>query len=264
MIRRLSLRLSLAVCAIGWLAAPAFAEEGDGTKDWDGEINLAGSAQTGTTDTISGTADASTTRSWEKDQVTGRLVATYGSSKPRDDTRNTTADSQSLRFNWRRQVHNRFFWDSRTFVGRDSTQDRKIRFLANSGPGYRFWEDESEADKNHFDVSTGVGFRYEVYDGNNNDSDLKTDTKTLADLAAGFDYKNMLFDEKIEFSHTGAIAVPANAPDEFIIVSEVIIGVPLTASWSFRTSFLVEYTNQVPDNVSETMTLTTIGLGYKF
>jgi hypothetical protein len=74
----------------------------------------------------------------------------------------------------------------------------------------------------------------------------------------------MLFDEKIEFSHTGAIAVPANSPDEFIVVSEMIIGVPLTATWTFRTSFLAEYTNQVPSDVDELMTRTTIGLGYRF
>jgi putative salt-induced outer membrane protein YdiY len=249
---------------VGLAAAPVMAEEGDGTKDWDGEVSLAGTAQTGTVETIAGTADLSAMRMFTKDRLTARLTATYGTSKTKGDSRDTTADSQIVRFAWRRQVHNRFFWGSRTNVGRDSTQDRKIRFLVNSGPGYRFWEADSEPKKNHFDVSTGLGFRYEVYDGNNNDPDQKTDTKTLADLAAGFEYKNMLFDEKLEFSHTGAIAVPANAPDEFIVVTEVIVGVPLTASWTFRTTFLLEYTNEVPADVDETMTRTTIGLGYKF
>ena len=49
-----------------------------------------------------------------------------------------------------------------------------------------------------------------------------------------------------------------------MVRSEVIIGVPLTEAWSFRTSFLVEYTNDVPAKVTQTRTNTTIGLGYKF
>ena len=58
--------------------------------------------------------------------------------------------------------------------------------------------------------------------------------------------------------------MPANDPDVFIVVSEVIIGIPLTASWSFRTSFWYEYLNDVPDDTNNSTTRTAIGLGYKF
>lgn len=265
--RKFSIGAALITCAFSLSVSPAVAE--DENTGWDGEISLSGSAQTGTTESISGTADASTTRNWEKDSVTARFTGTYGTSKRTGDSRETTQDTQLLQGDWKHVIHNRFFWDSRTGVGRDSTQNRKIRFLVNSGPGYRFWEG-ADGSKHHFDVSTGVGYRYEVYDGNTDntggtDGDYTdTDIDQFVDVVAGFEYKNMLFDDKIDFTHTGSIAMPGNSPSAFLARSEVIIGVPLTASWSFRTSFLVEYTNEVPDDVKETMTRTTIGLGYKF
>ena len=115
-----------------------------------------------------------------------------------------------------------------------------------------------------FDVSTGLGYRYEVYDGNTNTENADTNMDQFVDAVLGFEYKNMLFDDKVEWTYTGGLNVPLNAVEAFIVRSEIIIGVPLTEAWSFRTSFLVEYTNEVPAKVTQARTNTTIGLGYRF
>ena len=245
-------------------ASTAVAQEEEDNTGWSGELSLSGAAQTGTQDTLSGTLDAGVERTWEKDKAGVRFTGSYGTSRRLgDDTKQTTQDSQTLRVDWRRQLHNRFFWESRASVGRDATQNRKIRTLANTGPGYRLWEGE-DAPKKHFDLSSGIGYRYEVYDGNSNEGGNNTDRDQFVDLALGFEYKNLFFEDKIEYTHTGAAAVPGNDPKAYLLRTEVILGVPLTSTWSFRTSFLLEYTAEVPDDVNETLTRTTVGLEYKF
>ena len=260
--RKFSMGAAVFAFACGLGTSQAVAEDEIKTG-WSGEVSASFAAQTGTVDTVAVTGDASTTRTWEKDEVTLRFTGSYGTSSETGGTKDTIQDNQALRGAWRRTLIDRLFLDSRTLVSRDSSQDRRLRFMLNSGPGYRVWRGEDEA-KSHFDVSAGLGYRYEVYDGNANQAFMDTDIDHLVDLVAAFEYKNMLFDDKIDFTHTAAIAIPANSLSNYLVRSEAIIGVPLTAAWSFRTSFVIEYTNEVPDRINKTRTNTTIGLGYKF
>jgi len=265
--RIFSIGAAVAAWAFVVSVSPVVAQ--DENTGWSGDVSASFSAQTGTTDTVSVTGDAEAVRTWENDKVTARFTGTYGTSNETGGSKDTIQDTQAVRGSWKHRLYDRLFMESRSLLSRDSSQDRKIRFAANAGPGYRIWRGEDEA-TSHFDVSSGIGYRYEVYDGNTDntggtDGDfMSTDIAHFVDLVAGFEYKNTLFDDKIDFTHTGAIAVPANSTSNFIVRSEAIIGVPLTAAWSFRTSFVVEYTNEVPERVNETRTNTTIGLGYKF
>ncbi len=266
--RKFSMGAAVFAFACGLGTSQAVAEDEIKTG-WSGEVSASFAAQTGTVDTVAVTGDASTTRTWEKDEVTFRFTGTYGTSKETGGSKDTIQDNQALRVSWRRTLIDRLFMESRTLLSRDSSQDRRIRFMVNSGPGYRVWRGEDEA-KSHFDVTAGIGYRYEVFDGNKNNigapgvESTKTDFANYADLVASFEYKNMLFDDKIDFTHTAAIALPANSLSNYFVRSEAIIGVPLTAAWSFRTSFVIVYTNEVPDRINKTQTNTTIGLGYKF
>ena len=116
------------------------------------------------------------------------------------------------------------------------------------------------------DLELGVGYRYELYnvtttpivDRDNYDEDH------FADVLIAFEYKNMLFEDRLEFTHTGSAKMPANAPEQYILSTEVILGVPLTEAWSFRASFFAEYINEQPDGINNTTTRSTVGLGYKF
>jgi len=61
-----------------------------------------------------------------------------------------------------------------------------------------------------------------------------------------------------------AIGIAA-ASMAYLLRSEIIFGLPITQSWSFRTAFLVEYTaDPGSDEVNNTLTRTTVGLDYKF
>ena len=153
-----------------------------------------------------------------------------------------------------------------TSVARDSTQDLDVRYLLTTGPGYRFWEAEVQPDKQHFDVAAGMGYRFEIWDGNTGSTRSNNgDTDNFADVVVAAEYKNLLFDDKIEYSHTASARMPANDPGAYLLRTELILGIPITEAWSFRTSFLAEYTaDPGADEVQNTTTRTTVGLGYKF
>lgn len=258
-------RYALLFSAAGVLAAnAAFAEDETG---WSGEVAASLSAQTGTTDTVLATVDANTTRAWEKDTAALRFSGSYGTTRKRPDGEDeATQNAQALYGDWKRIIHDRFFWNGGSELSRDQIQDRDVRFAINTGPGYRFWEGES-AQAEHFDVAFGVGYRYERYDPDTAPGDPdrgRADQYNLADLVASFEYKNNLFEDRIEWTHTGSAKMPANDVNAYVLTTEAIAGLPLTEAWSLRISFFVEYLKTQPKQVNNLTTRTTLGLGYKF
>lgn len=256
--------ISAAAVALILVAASAATAGGDG---WTGEVSASITAQTGTTDSFAGSIDAKTERAWEKDTAAVRFSGVYGTTKMRNNSSQTgsevTQNSQALLGDWKRTIHERFFWDTSSELSRDNIQDREVRAALSTGPGYRFWEGEDKG-KMHFDVSTGIGYRYELYDGNTGAPTNTGDEDHFADIVASFEYKNMLIEDRLEYSHTGTAKMPANAPDQYTLTTEIILGVPITEAWSFRLGFLAEYLAEQPDEINNTTTRTTVGLGYKF
>jgi hypothetical protein len=111
-----------------------------------------------------------------------------------------------------------------------------------------------------------MGYRFEIYDGNTHSTVANNgDTDNFADVVVAADYKNLFFDDKIEYSHTLSARMPANDPSSYLLRTEIIVGIPLSEAWSFRTTFLAEYVaNPGADEVNNTTTRTAVGLGYKF
>lgn len=255
--------IALAFAAFVGLAGNAVA----GEDAWTGELSASLTAQTGTNDTIAGAIDAVTERTWEKDEVSGRFSASYGTTRSRPNgDEEVTQNAQGLFGDWKRTIHERFFWASDAELSRDTVQDRSARAAIGTGPGYRFWEGEDRP-KEHFDLRTGLGYRFELYDLSTAPGDPdrgQYDEDHYVDVILAFEYKNMLFEDRLEFTHTGSAKMPANDPNAFVLATEVILGVPLTQAWSLRASFLAEYQNVQPEQVNNTLTRTTIGLGYKF
>lgn len=254
----------LTTLLLAGVAGSASSQEEEETG-WSGDMSLSVANQTGTVDTFSGVFDAKGEREWEKDVASLRLTAAYGVSDGKDESETTTQNAQGLFANWKHTISDRFFWASNSEVSRDGTQDRKARVTARSGPGYRIWQGEGAKEKRHFDVAVGMGYRFEFYDGNLNGSQSENSSMdNYADAIAAFDYKNLLFEDRVEFSHTGSIAMPVNRTEAYIFTTEVILGIPITEAWSFRTSFLYEYVNDVPADTDSNTTRLTVGVGYKF
>ena len=264
--------------SVGFASGMAYAEEEP--EGWTGEVSASVTAQSGSVDTFAGAVDAAAERKWTNDLVGIRFTGVYGTSRdsrnspPNEDSNDETVqDSQALFGDWKHTIHERFFWDSGAELSRDSTQDRDVRAAVDTGPGYRAWQGENP-DKSHFDLSAGVGYRFEVYDGNTGPSteagfvgDLvksNGDTDHFADVFAAFEYMNLLFDDKIEWTHTGKVQMPVNATDSYIITTEGILGVPLTEAWSLRAGVLYQYVNDVPEEINPSTLRATLGLGYKF
>jgi putative salt-induced outer membrane protein YdiY len=236
-------------------------------EGWTGELALSVNAQSGSTDTIAGSLDATAERTWnDRDLLRFRFNGVYGTTRSRgnDGGTETIQNSQGLFGTWKRRLHDRFFWATGTELSRDNTQDLEVRAAVATGPGYRLWQGE-DGPKEHFELSAGPGYRFEIYDGNTGDPLVNGDTSHFADLVAAAEYKNLLFGDKIEYSHTISARMPANETSSYILRTELIVGVPLTDAWSFRTTFMAEYVaSPGSDEVNNTTTRTAVGLGYKF
>lgn len=254
------------VICISFLTTASFAEEEAKEPGWTGDLALAFTAQSGTTDTFAGTLDAKTERVYERDQLKARFNGVYGKTRARkpENKAETIQNSQGLFGDWKRTIQDRFFWQSGTETSRDSTQDRELRVAIGTGPGYRLWRGE-DREKRHFDVAAGFGYRYEVYDGNSNSPGDDTQINNFADAILALEYRNLFFDDRLEYLQTASAKMPVNDISAYILRSEMILGVPLSESWSLRTSFLVEYVNSLEtDETNRTTTRTAVGLGYTF
>jgi putative salt-induced outer membrane protein YdiY len=233
---------------------------------WTGGVGASLSAQTGTTDSFVGSIDANGDRVWGRDEVGLRLNATFGQTRSIGDDGGdkVTQNSQSLLGEWKRTVHRRFFWGSNSELSRDTVQNREVRVALSSGPGFRLWTGTDEA-KQHFDVSGGFGYRFELYNVTSGRPDRDNyDPDHFADVVANFEFKDMFLEDSIEFTHIGSVKMPANDVEAFLVSTELIFGVPLTATWSLRASFLAEYQNTVPDKTNKMTTRSNLGLSYKF
>jgi putative salt-induced outer membrane protein YdiY len=237
-------------------------------EGWKGGVSASLTAQTGTVDTIAGSIDAVAEQTFDKDWIRGRFNGVYGTSRQRNQDKNDKLmqDAQGLFGDWKRTIHERFFWQSGTELSRNSIQDRNVRAAIMTGPGYRFWEGEKAANE-HFDANVGIGYRYELYDIDTAPGAAdrgQLDSDHFADVAAGFEYKNGLFNDRVEYTHTGSARMPVNDPEAYVLITEVIFGIPLTPAWSFRTAYYVEYNGVQPDEVNNLTTRATVGLGYTF
>jgi hypothetical protein len=255
------------------MAGVSFAQDAEKEKDavWSGEAILSIAAQSGTIDTFAGAIDTKAERTWNKiDLVAVRFTGVYGTSRERNDGSRTSTETiqnaQTLSARWKHTIHERLFWLTPTAVARDSVQELEVRYTIATGPGYRLWMPEDKPAKRHFDLSAGPGYRYESWDGNTGSTPADNgSTDHFGDMVVGFEYKNLFFDEKVEYSHTGSARMPVNDTNAFILRSELIFDVPLTAGWTFRTGFLVEFVNDPgADEITNTTTRTTVGFGYKF
>ena len=271
--RSIFLRAGLGLVLLGSSATPSAAHDVPEpvNEGWAGGVTASVTAQTGTVDTFAGAIDAVGEQTFDKDWVRGRFTGVYGTSRDRSEEGGNDKliqDAQGLFGDWKRTLHERLFWQSGTELSRNSVQDREVRAAFATGPGYRFWEG-ADAKLEHFDANVGIGYRYELYNPDNVGGAGLTgeghiDEDHFADAMAGFEYKNGLFQNKVEFTHTGTARMPVNDPEAYVLITEVIFGIPLTPAWSFRTSYYVEYNGVQPKRVNNLTTRATVGLGYTF
>lgn len=237
-------------------------------EGWIGGVSASVTAQTGTINSFAGAIDASAEQAFGPDWLKGRFNGVYGITRQRNQAQNDqlVQDAQGLFGDWKRTIHDRFFWQTGAELSRDSIQDRMVRTALATGPGYRAWQADDVA-LHHFDLRAGVGYRFELYDIDTDPGAVdrgQLDSDHFADLLAGFEYRNQLIADRIDFTHTGLVRMPANDPSAYVATTEVILGIPLTPQWSFRTGFFLEYVAIQPDEINNLTTRTTVGLGYTF
>ena len=217
-------------------------------KPWNGHVSLGASLSAGNSDVFTATLDALLQRDWENDHLEFRAFAVYGTAEGE-----VNQNSQLVGALWRHFYDPDFYAYISTEASRDEIQDRKFRGLVNVGAGIVLWKD---SDKELFSLEGGVGYRLETFTGN-------TPTRNDVTGRAAALYKDIFFDD-VEFTQTAELIVPFTDPNSFIGRSESILSVPISESWSFRTSLRLEYNNDPAGGRDNLDILTTLGLEYSF
>lgn len=266
-------RAGLGMLAVCGLATPSAAHDEPAApvnEGWIGGVSASVTAQTGQVNTFAGSIDAVGEQSFGKDWLRGRFNGVFGTTRDRseatDGNDKLIQDAQGLFGDWKRTIHERFFWQSGSEISRNSVQDREVRAALGTGPGYRFWQGD-QIDLEHFDMNAGLGYRFELYDLDTEQGDPdrgRLDKDHFADVFTGFEYKNGLFNDRVSYTHLGLARMPVNDPKAYVVSTEVIFGIPLTPAWSFRASYYVEYNGVQPDEVNNLTTRASVGLGYTF
>ena len=238
----------IAVASIFLLAAGAVQAEEEEDGPWNGNVNLGLTNTTGTVDSLAFSAGADAERKWEKDSIAIALRAAFGRAGGE-----TNIDQQSGELQWRRTIHERFFWHSKFRAERDDIQQIDTRLQVNTGPGYRIWE---ASDDQYLDLEAGAGYRREFFSGGADDRDA-------ADARAGFEHRNVLFD-KVDLKHVGEFLLPINETDAWLARTEISFGLPIAAGWGFRTAFELSYLNKPAAGNEELNTKLTTGIQYDF
>ena len=152
--------LALALGMTGATPSAAHDEPAPVHDGWIGGVSASITAQTGQVDTFAGSIDAIGEQTFGKDWLRGRFNGVFGTTRDRaEDTGGddkVIQDAQGLFGDWKRSIHERFFWQSGSELSRNSVQDRAVRAAVGTGPGYRFWEGE-QVDLEHFDMNAGLG-----------------------------------------------------------------------------------------------------------
>lgn len=264
--RTCSQLLALAALALALAPLQATGADEEAADGWSGSLNLGGSLTTGNTDSFSGSLEATATRQWEVDSITGTAKGIYGYS---DGAEN--ANAQSLVGRYRRDWTNRFYSYVEAEGGRDTIQLIRWRALVSAGPGYRIWE---AGEKRHLEAELGAGYRHEAYlretDGRPNPpprSD-RQETRDDANARAAWEYLDV-WGDALEVKHDFEILLPVNDPAGFLFRTGVVFAVPVADAWFFRTAFDLQYLNapakdQDGNDLKKFDTKTTVGLEYRF
>jgi hypothetical protein len=251
-------------CLLVLLTSGSGAEEAEKKTGWTGDVNLSLSNQTGTNDVLLAEGEINLARDWEKDKLAAQFVGAYGETRDREkdpatkSKTKTNQNRQRLQLTHRRDLMERFFWKSATEGARDSVNDINFIYRIGSGPGYRFWQAEESADE-FLDLFLTPGYRFVTFRDSTDE-----DTQNLADIVAGFEYKNSVFEGRLDIGHTGEFFFPVNDTQAWIARTGIVFGVPITAAWSMRTSFNVLYQNTTPARVNKLTTQLSAGISYKF
>ncbi|MEE8582043.1 MAG: DUF481 domain-containing protein [Myxococcota bacterium] len=226
--------------------APAEAVEPE--SRWSGELVIGASLASGDVDVFTGHLKAGAERKWTADTLRLGWNGIYGIT---DGEQN--ANAQAATADWRHFFSERIFSYVDAEVGRDTIQQINWRFIGNTGPGWRAWE---AGEKRHLDLELGIGYRHEEYRG-------VTPTRDDANVRFAFEHLNRV-GEVLEVAHTGEFLLPVNDPEGFLARTELVLAVPLGASWHFRNGVALEYANEPAVGNEEVNIKASAGLEYRF
>jgi putative salt-induced outer membrane protein YdiY len=221
------LRSALPIIAAVLVAAASSAEEPSEEQDtsWRGKVALGGSVTAGNSDAVKLNFGALGEKQWGDHLVKLELLASYGRSNG-----STDSDKQSLSEYYRHSLRDRLYVYVDALQGRDSVQDIDFRFLLNSGPGWHLWETSAQE---FFDIEIGLGYRYENYSTAGSRNDVVGRTAVL--------YSNLF--GPAEFTQSAEFLLPFNDTGGWLATARTTLAFPLTDSWSFTNSLLIEYLN---------------------
>ncbi len=120
---------------------------------WETSAAVGFTLTSGNSDTMQATADITTSRKWDKNEVSLGASLTYG-----EDDGNKNNDSQSIFAQYNRLLTGKWFAYGRADWMRDAIADIDYRITLSPGIGYYFWKDDS---KGFLRAEVGPGYVFE-------------------------------------------------------------------------------------------------------
>ncbi len=141
---------------------------------WETSASLGFTLTSGNSDTLLATADITSSRKWDKNELTAAAGLTYG-----QNSGVKNSDSQHISLQYNRLLTGKWFAYGRVEWMRDSIADIDYRLTVSPGMGYYFWKD---AKKGFLRAEVGPGYVFEKKGG------VSDDYLTLR-VAERFEYK---------------------------------------------------------------------------
>jgi putative salt-induced outer membrane protein len=192
---------------------------------WETSASLGFTLTSGNSDTLLATADITSTRKWDKNELTAAAGLTYG-----ENSGAKNADSQHISLQYNRLLTGKWFAYGRAEWMRDSISDIDYRITISPGMGYYFWKDEK---KGFLRGEVGPGYVFEKKGG------ISDDFFTVR-VAERFEYK---FSDTAKMWQSLEFTPDVGDFDHFQAVAE--IGVDLTI---YKNTGLRAYLQDVYNN----------------
>jgi putative salt-induced outer membrane protein YdiY len=213
---------------------------------WETSASLGFTLTSGNSDTLLATADITSTRKWDKNELTAAAGLTYG-----ENSGAKNSDSQHISLQYNRLLTGKWFAYARAEWMRDSIADIDYRVTISPGVGYYFWKD---AKKGFLRAELGPGY---VFEKKGNVSD---DYFTIR-VAERFEYK---FTDSAKMWQSLEFTPDVGDFDNYQAVAEIGVDVTIAKNTGLR-AYLQDVFNNNPAAGRDKNDLKLVtALSYKF
>jgi len=212
---------------------------------WSSNVAVGVNVQSGNTQRTSLSLDADAMRETAKDRFSLKFLAMFAQEDGEKTAQNTYS---ALKYDY--FFKERFYGYLTTEMLMDKFKDLNLRSTSGAGAGWQVLRSGNTT----LDLELGLSFLSEDFDEGEDDSQM-----TLR-LGSKLDWP---LSENVHFIND-TVAFPSTQESQFQIRNEASIITTLSGNWSLKTSSILEYDSDPPDNVKKADLFWLLSLQYSF